>query len=80
MASSDGEHGVPSLSFLEAEEPFVESYRWMVDVLAYSAPLPSVPLRFLDQLAGYAVRLVLRVDQMVQSIVGSRLLALNRLR
>jgi hypothetical protein len=37
-------------------------------------------LRFLDQLAGYAVRLVLRVDQMVQSIVGSRLLALNRLR
>jgi len=73
MVSSDAEDGVASTCRFEAEEPFVESYRWMVDTVAYPAPVPSVTLSLFNQLAGYAFCLVLLVDNVVEMSVGSRL-------
>jgi len=52
--SSHTEDRVPSFCCFEAEQALVKPDRWIVDALAYAAPLPSVPLSFLNQLAGDA--------------------------
>jgi hypothetical protein len=80
MVRSDAEDRVSVLGGLPAEEPFVKSYCWMFDLRSDFASLPSVPLGFLDELAGYAMGLVLRVEEMVESSVAVRLLTFNRVK
>jgi len=70
---SHTEDRVPSFCCFEAEQAFVKPDRWIVNVLAYAAPLPSVPLSFLNQLAGDASQPVSCVDEVVELRVGSRL-------
>jgi len=79
MVSSDAEDGVTSACRFETEKPFVEPHRWMVDVAAYPAPLPSVALRFLNQLTGYACSPVLLIDEMMENRIGSRGCGVNGL-
>jgi hypothetical protein len=52
----------------------------MLDLRGDLAPLPSVPLGFLDKLAGYAVCLVLRVDEVVESSVAAGLLMFDHVK
>jgi hypothetical protein len=80
MVRSDAEDRVSMFGRLPAEEPFVKSYCWMFDLRSDFASLPSVPLGFLDELAGCAVGLVLRVEEMVESSVAVRLLTFNRVK
>jgi hypothetical protein len=80
MVSSHTEDGVSTFSRLPTEEPFVKSYCWMFDLRSDLASLPSVPLCFLDKLAGYAVGLVLRVEEMVELSVAVGLLTFNRVK
>jgi len=80
MVRSDAEDRVPVFGRLPAEEPFVKSYCWMFDLRSDLASLPSVPLGFLDELAGYVVGLVLRVEEMVESSVAVRLLAFDHVK
>jgi hypothetical protein len=54
------------------EEALVEAYCWMLDLVGDLASLPSVPLRFLDQLARYPSALVVSIDSMVQFRVRPR--------
>lgn len=67
MVPSHAEDGVPALGGLPAEEPFVKSCCWMLDLRGDLSSLPSVALGFLDELAGYAVGHgpILRVDEVV---------------
>jgi hypothetical protein len=71
---------MPSSSFLEAEQASVKSNRWAVYSAEDFSSLPSVALSFLNQLAGYALHLILRVDEMVELSVDSRLRRFNCLR
>ena len=71
--SSHAEDRVPSFCCFEAEQALVKPDRWIADAFAYPAPLPSVPLSFLNQLAGDAGQPVPRVDEVVELRVGSRL-------
>jgi uncharacterized protein Usg len=80
MVRSDAEDRVSMFGRLPAEEPFVKSYCWMFDLRSDFASLPSVPLGFLDELAGCAVGLVLRVEEMVESSVAVRLLTFDRVK
>jgi hypothetical protein len=68
MVRAEAQDGVSTLAGLPAEEPPVKPYCWTLDLRSQLASLPSVPLGFLNQLAGYAVGLgpILRVDEVVQ--------------
>jgi hypothetical protein len=79
MVGSEAQDGVSTFGPLPTEEPFVKSHCWMFDLRSDLAPLPSVPLGFLDELAGYAVGLgpIRRVDEVVQLIVCDRSVVLN---
>jgi len=68
------------LGGLPREEAFIEADRWLLDRVGDFASLPSVPLGFLDELAGCAVGLVLRVEEVVESSVAVRLLAFDRVK
>jgi hypothetical protein len=80
MIRSDAEDRVSMFGRLPAEEPFIEADRWLLNRVGDLASLPRVPLSFLDELAGYAMGLVLRVEEMVESSVAVRLLAFNRVK
>ncbi len=82
MVGSEAQDGVSTFGRLPTKEPFVKSYCWMFDLRSDLASLPSVPLGFLDQLAGYAVGLdpILRVDDVVQLIVCGSSVVLNCLK
>jgi hypothetical protein len=80
MVRSDAEDRVPVFGRLPAEEPFVKSYCWMFDLRSDLASLPSVPLGFLDELAGYVVGPILRVEEVVELSVGIGLLAFDRIK
>jgi hypothetical protein len=67
-------------SRLPAEEAFIEADRWLLNRVGDFASLPSVPLGFLDELAGCAVGLVLRVEEMVESSVGVGFLVFDRVK
>jgi hypothetical protein len=72
MVGSDAEDRVASTRPLEAEQASVQAYRWMVYAVAYPAPLPSVPLSFLNQLARDVGEPVSGVDKVVELRVCSR--------
>jgi hypothetical protein len=55
MVGSEAQDGVSTFGYLPTEEAFVKSYRWLLDRVGDFASLPSVPLSFLDELAGYAM-------------------------
>ena len=80
MVAANRQHWVSVLGGLPAEEAFIKSDRWLLNRVGDFASLPSVPLGFLDELAGYAVGLVLRVEEMVESSVAVRLLTFDRVK
>jgi len=80
MVRSDAEDRVSMFGRLPAEEAFIEADRWLLNRVGDFASLPSVSLGFLDELAGYAMGLVLRVEEMVESSVAVRLLAFDRVK
>jgi len=80
MVRSDAEDRVPTFGRLPAEEPSVKSYCWMFDLRSDLASLPRVPLGFLDELAGYVVGPILRVEEVVELSVGIGLLAFDRIK
>jgi hypothetical protein len=80
MVRSDAEDRVSMFGRLPAEEAFIEADRWLLNRVGDFASLPSVPLGFLDELAGSAVGLVLRVEEMVESSVAVRLLTFDRVK
>jgi hypothetical protein len=80
MVAANRQHWMPMLGGLPAEEAFIEADRWLLDRVGDFASLPSVPLGFLDELAGYAMGLVLRVEEMVESSVAVRLLTFDRVK
>jgi hypothetical protein len=71
---------MPMLRGLQREEAFIESYCWPLNLVCDLAPLPSVPLSLLDQLARYLSAPVLCVGNMVQCGVCAWLGDLNRLK
>jgi hypothetical protein len=80
MVAANRQHWVSVLGGLPAEEAFIEADRWLLNRVGDFASLPSVPLGFLDELAGCAVGLVLRVEEMVESSVAVRLLTFDRVK
>lgn len=79
MINSYAENRMVSACAFEAEKPFVETHRWLIDCRCNFSPLPSAALRFLDQLAGYTLRPILRVGKMEELRVGSRIRGLDDL-
>ena len=79
MVAANRQHWVSVLGGLPAEEAFVEADRWLLNRVGDFSSLPSVPLGFLDELAGYAVGFgpIRRVDEVVQLIVCGRSVVLN---
>ncbi len=53
MVSSHTQNRVPVPCTIPREQPLIESYRWPLNSICDLASLPSVPLRFLNQLARY---------------------------
>jgi hypothetical protein len=80
MVRSNAEDRVSMFGRLPTEEPFVKSYCRMFDLRSNPASLPSVPLGFLDELAGYVVGLVLRVEELVELSVCAGFLVFNRVK
>jgi hypothetical protein len=80
MVAANRQDWMPMLGGLPREEAFIEADRWLLDRVGDFASLPSVSLGFLDELAGYAMGLVLRVKEMVESSVAVRLLTFNRVK
>jgi len=80
IVRSETQDRVSTSGRLPAEEPPVKSYCCMLDLRGDLAPLPSVPLGFFDKLAGYAVCLVLRVDEVVESSVAAGLVTFDHVK
>jgi hypothetical protein len=72
MVSPYTQNGVSTRCTPPREEAFVESYRWPLNPICDLASLPSIPLRFLNQLARYLHASVVLIDRMVQGRVRLR--------
>ncbi len=79
MVDSYAENRMVSARAFKAEQSLVETHRWLVDCRCNFSSLPSVALRFFDQLAGYTLRPILRVGKVVELRVGSRIRRLDDL-
>jgi hypothetical protein len=80
MVAANRQHWMSVLGGLPAEEASIEADSWLLNRIGDLASLPSVPLSFLDELAGYAISLVLRVEEVMESSVGVGFPAFDRVK